>query len=300
MAAAINNGAAVASNPNPAAASATPAQQAPTASGAAAPAPAPPWFASIQDADLRGFAESEGLKEPVDAVRNYRELKALRGVPPDQLLKLPGKDAKPEDWAPVYDKLGRPKTAEDYKLTGLDGTSTDDFAVGVAQVLHKGGANLQLAKDLNEFYNGYAQKLIDQRQKDRDAQWAADELTLHQEWPGQVYNERMELAKRAARSYGFNEDIIDKFESVIGPAEVYRWFAKIGEGQGEGGKGFERGNVVNANFGMTPEGAQAQLEALHKDKEFGRKFIEGDAEANARHDRLLQIINSRNSATPMR
>ena len=229
MAAAINNGAAVANNPNPAAASATSAQQAPQAPGTAASAPAPPWFASIQDTELRGFAESEGLKEPVDAVRNYRELKALRGVPPDQLLKLPGKDAKPEDWAPVYDKLGRPKTAEDYKLTGLDGTSTDDFAVGIAQVLHKGGANLQLAKDLNESYNGYAQKLIEQRQKDRDAQWAADELTLHQEWPGQVYNERMELAKRAARSYGFNEDVIDKFESVIGPAEVYRWFAKIGK-----------------------------------------------------------------------
>ena len=241
MAAAINNGAAVAANPTPAAASATPAQQAPVASGAAAPAPAPPWFASIGDAETRGYAENRAWKSPAEAVKSYRELEStfsrVRGAPADRLLVLPGPDAKPEDYAPIYDRLGRPKTAADYKLTGLDGTSTDPFAQQIAPVMHAAGITATQAKTLNEAYNQYAQGLIEQQQKDRDAQWAADELTLHQEWPGQVYNERMELAKRAAKSYGFNEDVINKFESVLGPAEVYRWFAKIGEGQERGRQG---------------------------------------------------------------
>ena len=109
----------------------------------------------------------------------------------------------------------------------------------------------------------------------------------------------MALAKRGAESYGVSEEWIDKLHTVLGP-EVFRFFARIGEGQAEGGKGFELGNSTNTTFGMTPEAAQAQLDALHKDDAFGKKFVAGDLEATARVDRLLQIINSRNSATPMR
>jgi hypothetical protein len=305
MAAAVDGSAvaaAAATNTNPAAANGTPAQQ-PPASGTAASAPAPPWYAGIEDSETRGYIENKAWKSPVEAIKSYRELEStfskVRGAPPDRLVVLPGPDAKPEDYAPVYDKLGRPKTPEDYKLVGPDGTSTDPLAQKMAPVLHTYGATLGLAKAINETFNQHVQELITQQAADNEAKVKADLLTLHQEWPGQVYDERMALAKRAAESYGVSEEWIDKLHTVLG-AEVFRFFARIGEGQGEGGKGFARGNASNTTFGLTPEGAAAQIEALKADKEFGKKLLEGNVEAKERLERLQLIRNARATANIVR
>jgi hypothetical protein len=292
--------AAAAANTNSAAAAGQPAQQQPPASGTAAAAPTPPWFASIEDPDTRGYIENKAWKSPVEAIKSYRELEStfskVRGAPPDRLVVLPGPDAKPEDYAPIYDRLGRPKTPEDYKLTGLDGTSTDPFAQKMAPVMHINNLTSSQAKALNEAYNQYAQSFIEQQAADNESKVKADLLTLHQEWPGQVYDERMALAKRAAESYGVSEEWIDKLHTVLG-AEVFRFFARIGEGQGEGGKGFALQRRWHHHLGMTPGVRRRNSDALHRSGV--RRFVAGDVEANARVDRLLQISPT-HGATPMR
>src|SRR5258708_5378414 len=87
-----------------------------TAPPAAAPAGDAPFYSTFDDADLKGFAEVNGLKTPLHAVQQLREAQKLIGVPKDELVRVPKADAKQEDWNPIWDRLGRPKEAAEYKL----------------------------------------------------------------------------------------------------------------------------------------------------------------------------------------
>src|SRR3990167_6497041 len=78
--------------------------------------PAGQWYDSFTDAGVKTHAVTKQWATPEDAVRSNLNLEKLIGVPQDQILKLPKADADAAEWNPIYDRLGRPKTAEEYAL----------------------------------------------------------------------------------------------------------------------------------------------------------------------------------------
>jgi hypothetical protein len=94
------------------------------AAAAAAASAGKPWHDGVE-ADTVGFWQNKGYKvdDPkalaTDLTKQYRELERHIGAPPDQILRLPKADAKPEDIKAFWSKLGAPADAKEYDFSGI-------------------------------------------------------------------------------------------------------------------------------------------------------------------------------------
>ena len=78
--------------------------------------PAEDWRASLKDESLRSSKSLEKFKE-LDALgKSYVELEGKLG----RSVELPKDETDTEAWNRLYDRLGRPKTAEDYELKSIE------------------------------------------------------------------------------------------------------------------------------------------------------------------------------------
>jgi hypothetical protein len=287
-------------------AAANPAVANPAANGgpvaAAAPQPAAaaaPWYgADIPDPDLKGWLE---LKKPADAIalaKMARESERMIGVPPDQILRLPKADAKPEEMAAFYDKLGRPKTPDDYKLEvpmGDDGA----FAKAIAPILHKWGVTGAQAKGLNEDWNALMGSTQQNTEAQTSQQSQADILNLKREW-GNSYDSRLELGRRAIRTFGAelggtpeeqHAELLKLENYMGGSAKMIKLFAAVGSKLGEAN--FHDGSAPASFNGMTPDAAKVRKEELMSNPDWAKRYNAGDKAAIAELDALQRIQNSK-------
>lgn len=172
-------------------------------------------------------------------------------------IKMPGKDATPEDWAAFYNQIGRPETPEAYNLPVPEG---DDgaFAAEIAPMLHKNGVTTEQAKGLAADWNAYISKL----QADADAAQAAqvaamnvkntaEASALQTEW-GQAHPANMELARRAVQQFMPGDKAapaIAALESVLGYKGTIQFLHGIGKGLGEG----DAAGMGSNNTGAAPK-----------------------------------------------
>lgn len=267
--------------PAPAAAESTPAP-AVTNDTPAAPAANGAWYDAIQDADLKGYVQNKGWSDPVELANGYRNLEKLLG---GEKIPMPKGDADAEGWSRVYDALGRPKSADDYKLSVPEGFGDPEFAKAAAGKFHELGLSARQAQALTDWYNqtqGGALEAVQAQQ----SQKAEQELSgLRSEW-GQAWEENVELGRRAAREFGLDEAKLNAMENAMGTGEMLKFLSRVGRGLTE--HTFESGRTTTS-FGMTPEAARQRLGALRGDPEFSSKYLSGNADAKAEMERLMRI-----------
>lgn len=243
------------------------------------------WLDSFGE-DAKGFVEMRGWKEPDQIIESFKNLESKMGVPADRLLKLPEKADDAEGWKQVYSKLGMPDTPEGYKLPVPDG---DDgkFAEQASKWMHEAGIPAPMAQKLAEQWNEYAaeqtQAFETQQAQESEAQMNA----LKAEW-GDAYQANIEMGRRAARGLGVDQESLAKIEDALGTGEMLKLFSRIGGKLGE--DSFEGGDG-GGNFGMSPDAAKAKIASLKADKEWAKKYMNGDASAVAEFERLHKIAH---------
>lgn len=165
------------------------------------------WYDTIEDSDLKGYLQNKGWKDPSELAVGYRNLEKLVGQ--DKLPMPKGADDK-EGWDRVYDAMGRPKSAEEYKLPVPDG-DTGDFAKAASAKFHELGISQTQANALAEWWNGQQQNSLQaqQAQQQQLAQKSEQELAqVKQDW-GAAYEENISLGKRAAQTFGLDQAKLD-------------------------------------------------------------------------------------------
>lgn len=205
------------------------------AAGAPAPAaPAPAPAAPNAAAELLGGA-------PAPAPAPGAPAPADPNAAGEAALKLPGKDATPEQWAEFYKVIGAPEKAEDYKLPVPEG---DDgaFAKTAAEWFKDAGILPQQAEKLAGKWNEFVasqQQAADNAETDRLAALHAknteEQADLRNEW-GQQHAANMEFARRAATQFFPKEQagaVIEAMESVLGYKATIQALHRIGQGLGE-------------------------------------------------------------------
>lgn len=268
----------------------------PAAPAAAAPAAAPPapqghgiaWLPAEVDADLIGHAQNKAWPGPVEAVKAHRELEKLLGADrAGRTVTVPTTTDAPE-WGAVFDKLGRPATAEGYKLT-VEGADPA-FAKGAAELFHKVGLSDAQAKAIAGWYGETGGAMGAAAQAAQDAALQAEHEALQKDWgTGPDADARKELARRAMGHLGLDAQAVDAIEKVAGFSKVMKALAKVGDMMRE--HGAEGLGDIGA-FGTTPEGAKAKRGQLMADQAWRVKAMNPQSSEWAELQRLDKIIAS--------
>jgi hypothetical protein len=203
--------------------------------------------------------------------KSYKSAASMVGLDKNQVLRLPNDDT-PEAWGEIYNKLGRPETADKYTLEKFVEAGVDKEALSeYAQIAHASGVS-------DKAFQALVSKVIEKGA-------AGSELTAQQteqqvkEWQsslktelGAAYDEKLSLAKTAVKTLGGEaliKEISAKPEIFENPA-IIKTFVAMGEQlqkiaiQTKEDNGFLPGQS-NAQQAMTPNEAKAAIAALDAD-----------------------------------
>ena len=104
---------------------------------------APDWTSSFQEQD-KLYITQKGFKDPAAILDSYKNLETLMGTPKERLLRLPDKPDAPE-WGDIYDRLGRPKNANEYQFAkpAQGGAENKEFTEWAQKLFHGQGLTRQ-------------------------------------------------------------------------------------------------------------------------------------------------------------
>jgi|JI10StandDraft_1071094.scaffolds.fasta_scaffold150510_3 hypothetical protein len=230
------------------------------------------WFDSIKDDGLRGYVESKGYKGIEDVITSQQAYEKIIGAEKaGKTLIMPSEDATPEQYAEFYNKLGRPEKATDYGIKAPEGLPPE-FANETAGWMHEAGLNKQQANALAEKYNAYAANQAAQQAALYEQAQERDNAALKEEWGGN-YDRNIELARRATRAFGLDNEQAAKIQAAIGAKEMAKLFSNIGNGFGE--HALQGGNQ-GSPFGMSVEAARVRLAEIKSSADLRTKYLSKD------------------------
>lgn len=239
------------------------------------------WYDSWENQELKGYVQNKGWKDPSELAVGYQNLEKLLG---GEKLPMPKGADDLEGWNRVFDSLGRPTAATDYKM-GLPEGADPTFAKAASEKFYELGLSSKQAEALASWYNEQASS-AQQSSMDNLAQQADQQLSdLRREWGG-AYDENVELGRRAAREFGLGQDKLNALEMAFGTGDMMKFMAQIGRGMTE--HNFEGGRSPGS-FGMTPAAAQSRIAELRNDKQWASSYLNGNADARAEMARLMSL-----------
>jgi hypothetical protein len=248
------------------------------------------WGTLTLDPEVKSLVTDRQWKTPNDAIKSYQNLEKLTGVPPEQMLKLPKGD-DPAAWNEVWNRLGRPAKAEDYKIPLPEGDK-GEFAKVAANWFHEAGLTqagaAKLATKWNEFQATQAQAQNDALAA-RDVKEVGE---LKAEWATD-YDKHAAIVDKAAETFGMTPEQLAALKQVMGPKGAMNFMRNIGSKLGIEDPNFVKGDGPTGFTNMSPQQAQEEMTRLRKDKLFAQEFNSPDprvkSEARAKMNRLAII-----------
>lgn len=239
----------------------------------AAPAAAPIAWLNGADETTVGYVQNKGWTEPTQVLDGYRNLEKLLGADKaGNALIVPKGDATPQEWAAVYDRLGRPTGPDGYKVELPAGGDKAVHDASLAK-FHELGLTKAQGETLANWYNGLVQQSSSAQEAQRQQTFQADDMALKTDW-GQAFTQNLAQAQQAARGLGLDSATIDKMSDALGHKGTMQLLQKIGSKMGE--DTFVTGdNTEKFGAAMTPGQAKAEIQTLMADKDFVNKYRAG-------------------------
>lgn len=228
---------------------------------------------------IRGEKTLEKFKDAGALAQSYIELEKMpRGV------AIPKADAKPEEWDAYYDKVGRPKSPDDYAVNikvpeGMPWSKEAEKNILVK--LH--GAGLTTAQ-AEKVINGYIEiatkgNLMIEQHKNQTRQEA--EATMKDEWGG-LTDLNTALVQRSVAEFGGDEFRQYLDDTGLGnDPRFMRFVHSMAQPM------LEDGLIRGEGLGMKRHEAQAEINKLMQDP----KWAAGDKAINARIAELYPLAN---------
>ena len=156
------------------------------------------WKEAISE-EYRSNPNIEKFTELDALAKSYINAVSMIGT---DKIPLPGKTATDEQWNEVYNKLGRPESADKYALElKTDVAPIDENVIkGFAQNAHKLGLNNKQAQGILEFYKQTLEGSAKEMSVNMETAQAEATNTLRSEW-GKSYDENLRKASSVAQTY---------------------------------------------------------------------------------------------------
>jgi len=201
------------------------------------------------------------FKNPVDLLNSYANLEKSFSSRSNS-IKIPGDDAKDEDWSAYRDAIGAPKDAKEYGLTRPETIAEDQWNSSLAEkastIASKYGIPKKALHELVETYNGSVKDLTTLAETRLQKQVDETVQTLSQEW-GAESKTQWQKAARAAEFLGLPLD-----DNAIMRPDIIKALLKIDELTGDDKGLIGQGNSAKDTY-------QEQLDKLRASDEFTGK-----------------------------
>ena len=175
-----------------------------------------------EDPNISKFTEIDSL------AKSY--INATKMIGQDKVA-VPNENSTDDQWNEVYGKLGRPESADKYKLeVNSETAQIDEGSIkSFAENAHKLGLNNKQAQGILEYYKDSMEGTAQQSRIDTETAQAQSEAELRKEW-GRSYDDNIKKAGAIAKA-NMSEDILNmelKDGTRIGDhAAVIKGFANI-------------------------------------------------------------------------
>jgi len=200
------------------------------------------------DPNIEKFTEIDAL------AKSY--INATKMIGQDKVA-VPNKNSTEDQWNEVYDKLGRPESADKYSLNvksdvvPIDEGSIKQFADNA----HKLGLNQKQAEGILDFYKTNMEGMAQQSKVDTETAQAQSAQELRQEW-GREFDTNVKKAGALAKA-NMNPEILDmelKNGMRVGDhPEIIKGFAKIAGMMSEDNMVTTESEQVNSNKDIESE-----------------------------------------------
>lgn len=214
---------------------------------------------------------SKQFADPSVMIASYRSLESTIGR---NRLAVPNNAEDTEAYNAIYKTLGRPDKPDDYKLPEKSKISGDEWKM-FAPIMHKHGASPGFVNELLTAYEERAAKLEEARETERAAEETRQIEKLDKEW-GSNKAHNTDIASRAFRALGIDEDTADKIEGVLGYEATMKLMHKIGSGMGEARLLQDGKNANTEGLGGNLAHWQGKLSELTKNQAFMDKYNHHD------------------------
>ena len=177
-----------------------------------------------KDPNIEKFTEIDAL------AKSY--INATRMIGQDKVA-VPNENSTDDQWNEVYAKLGRPESADKYKLdVKSEAVPIEDGAIKqFAETSHKLGLNNKQAQGILEYYKSMMEGSAQQSKVDTETAQAQAEQQLRQEW-GKTFEENVKKAGSVAKA-NLGVEILDlqlKDGMRLGDhPDIIKGFAKIAD-----------------------------------------------------------------------
>jgi len=218
----------------------------------------PEWRKEIPD-EYKDHQMVKNAKSVGDIVKSWAHAQSMVGK--DKIV-IPDENATAEDWAAVYNKLGRPESKDKYELEVNKEVGVDEHLVnGFKEAAHKSGLTQSQAKEVLSWYTEYNKESANGINQQSQDKIKADIDALKQEW-GSSYDAAIKNAQTGARYY---EEKIPELKDLLSVPEVgsnpgmLKLMKMVGERVGEGK--LEDGGDVK-HFGLSPAEAKEKANKI--------------------------------------
>ena len=227
------------------------------------------------DPNISKFTEIDAL------AKSY--INATRMIGQDKVA-VPNENSTDDQWNEVYTKLGRPESADKYKLDiNSEVAPIDEGAIKTfAETSHKLGLNNKQAQGILEYYKSIMEGSVQQSKIDTETAQAQAEQQLRQEW-GKTFDENVKKAGSIAKA-NLGVDVLDmqlKDGTRLGDhPEVIKGFAKIADMMSED-------KIVSTESERVDQGkdAEQEISRIMNDRT-GPYWNKGHPE----HDKIVQQV----------
>lgn len=231
--------------------------------------PAPPpldysWAESYADED-KEYLRNKGFKDPNQLYKSYRELEKAYGGKVFA-SEVPGEDASQEVIDAFYNKLGRPETADAYKLEGDAVNQADpEMMKWIKETGHKIGLTQKQMEQQFAALSEYGKNMEDQANQNLTMKNQMEMDELKQSW-GFSYDNKTNVAREAAKKFfGDNKDLMDSLVQSAGPKQTYQALYEVGKALGL--EKAVHGDPTQGDF-RDPANIDREVDNLFKDPSF--------------------------------
>jgi len=167
--------------------------------------PVSTWKSSISE-EFRNDPNIEKFTEIDALAKSY--INATRMIGQDKVV-VPNKNSTDDQWNEVYSKLGRPESADKYKLEmKSESVAMDESAMkNFAEQSHKLGLNNKQAQGILEFYKNNMEGSQQQARIDTETAQSQSEQELRKEW-GRDFDSKVGKAGALAKA-NMNPEVLD-------------------------------------------------------------------------------------------